>query len=96
MTITLDLAPDVGAILEARARAQGQPLEEYLRSALEGLASATRPDKQKAAIALLASWRAEDATDDPVELARRDAELEEFKANMNANRAEEGRGPVYP
>ena len=42
------------------------------------------------------AWREEDETDDQEELARRDAEWETFKANMNANRADEGRAPVFP
>ena len=53
-------------------------------------------EKQQAAIALIDSWRQEDATDDETELARRDAELKEFIMGMNANRADEGRPPVYP
>lgn len=52
-------------------------------------------EKQKAAVALMQAWRQEDETDDPEELAERDRELEEFKANMNRWRAEEGRLPVY-
>jgi hypothetical protein len=53
-------------------------------------------DKNKALIALMEAWREEDKTDDPEELDRRDRELEEFKANINRWRAEEGRGPAYP
>ena len=60
----------------------------------EGTAELT--DKQKGLLALLASWKEEDHTDDPEELARRDREITEFKNNMNQWRAEEGRGPVYP
>ena len=52
-------------------------------------------EKQKGAIALMEAWRLEDETDDPEELAQRDRDLEEFKANMNRWRAEEGRLPVY-
>jgi hypothetical protein len=53
-------------------------------------------EKQKGLAALLASWREEDRTNDPKELAERDHELIQFKANMNRWRAEEGCGPVYP
>ena len=45
---------------------------------------------------LFAQWQAEDATDDPEELARRDRELEELKANLNANRAACGDEPLFP
>ena len=52
--------------------------------------------KAQAAIDMLTQWKIEDVTDDEEELARRDTELETFKANMNANRADEGRPPVFP
>ena len=94
MTITLELSLEQEACLEAQA--QGKPLETYLQDTLEELAKPTLTDKQKAAIALLDAWRAEDATEDESELERRDSELEEFKFNMNLNRAAEGRSPVYP
>ena len=40
--------------------------------------------KNHAAIAVLREWREEDKTDDPEEIARRQAEWEEFKVCMNA------------
>ena len=96
MTVTLDLSPEQESRLQAQAQTQGKPLEVYLREAIDRLAPPTLTAKQKAAIALLDSWRQEDATDDAAELARREAELAEFQAGMNANRADEGRPPVYP
>ena len=35
---------------------------------------------------LFAQWQAEDATDDPEEIARRERDWEELKANLDANR----------
>ena len=49
-----------------------------------------------AAIALLKSWREQDATDDPEEIRQAEEELAEFKRNMNANRAATGERLVYP
>ena len=43
-----------------------------------------------AAIALLDAWQDEDSTDDPNELEQRDADLQELKAGLNANRAANG------
>ena len=42
------------------------------------------------------SWIEEDATDDPAEQERREAEWQEFKDNLNAHRAAEqlGRAPT--
>ena len=61
----------------------------------ERAAEADIPKKNKAAIALLKSWLAERDEASAEELARRDAELEEFKASINRWRAEERRPPAY-
>ena len=45
---------------------------------------------------LFAQWEAEDATEDPEEIARRNREWEEFKANMNATRTAAGARLLYP
>jgi len=45
---------------------------------------------------LLARWRAEDETTDEQELARRDAEWEDLKANLNANRSAAGERLLFP
>ena len=44
------------------------------------------PVPQDKTLQLLAQWREEDATEDLEELERRDAELEEFKSNLQKNR----------
>ena len=49
-----------------------------------------------AAIALLKSWREEDATEDSEDIRQAEEELEEFKRNMNANRADTGERLPYP
>ncbi len=49
-----------------------------------------------AAIALLRSWREQDATDDPEEIRKAEQELEEFKRNINANRAATDDRPISP
>lgn len=52
--------------------------------------------KAAASIALLQSWLAEDATDDPDELRQAQEDLDEFKRNMNAPRKEAGARLLYP
>jgi hypothetical protein len=52
--------------------------------------------EQSAAIALLNSYLETESTDDPEEIRKAELELEEFKRNMNANRAATGERPVYP
>jgi len=108
MTITLELKPDEIAALQSRAQAECVDLESVLHTLIARMPPLPAPEPpslpeprelnetQRAAIALMQAWRQEDETDDPEELAERDRELEEFKANMNRWRAEEGRGPAYP
>ena len=43
-----------------------------------------------AAIAMFNQWIAEDATDDPEEIRKADAEVAELRRNLNANRAATG------
>ena len=105
MTVTLELKPDEITALQNRAQSERVDMETVLHSLIAQItpspvrqpdARAELNEKQKAAIALMQAWRQEDETDDPEELAERDRELEEFKANMNRWRAEEGRAPAYP
>lgn len=104
MTLTLELRPEEFTALHSRADAEGVDVETVLHRLVAQIAPAPAPEaqgkrelteKQKGAIALMEAWRLEDETDDPEELAQRDRDLEEFKANMNRWRAEEGRLPVY-
>lgn len=104
MTVTLELRPEEVTVLRSRATAESVDIETILHGLVAQIAPPPAPEaqekrelteKQKALAALLQSWREEDQTDDPEELAERDRELEEFKANMNRWRAEEGRPPAY-
>ena len=52
--------------------------------------------KDTATMALLKSWLEEDATDDPEEIREAEAELLEFKRNMNLPRKEGGMRLHYP
>ncbi|MBR8832973.1 MAG: hypothetical protein DSM106950_02735 [Stigonema ocellatum SAG 48.90 = DSM 106950] len=53
-------------------------------------------EKAKAAIALLDTWIAEGKAADEKTQKEADQQVEEFKRNMNANRAATGERPVYP
>jgi hypothetical protein len=109
LTVTLELTPAEAAALNTRASEQGTDIETVLHRIIAQITPVAEPEslaspsdetpplteKQKAAIAVLDSWRLEDATDDEEELRRRDAEFEDFKANINRWRAEEGRPPAF-
>jgi hypothetical protein len=63
---------------------------------IESLPKPEPTNPNAATLALLDAWDAEAAAMTPEEVAQAEAEWEEFKANMNANRALEGRPPVFP
>ena len=92
MTLTLDLPPEVEAALAEDARRKGTtPTEMILEDLRERYvpaqeAALVSPPARNPMLDLFAQWAAEDATDDPEEIARRNREWEETKANLEANR----------
>ncbi len=70
--------------MQDEARRKGIDAAEYASKLLEQ----ALPHPDQATLDLLAKWKAEDCTDDPEEIARREAEFEEFKAGMNRNQIE--------
>ena len=105
MTITLELRPEEVTALQDRALAESVDIETLLHRLIAQMASLSasqagkQPEflqKQEGLTALNQAWRNQGETEDPEELADRDRELEELKANMLRWRAEEGRGPVSP
>lgn len=108
MQLTIDLTPTQEAQLLAVAESEGldpqtllqRLVSEQLPAAMErrNLVAPAVPisAENQAAIALLDSWIAEDATDDPEELRRAEEELAEFKRQMNANRVASADTLVFP
>lgn len=82
--MTLTLPADLEQRLAERASQIGLSAEEYARTLIERGLSQPVPDR--ATLELLGKWRAEDETQDPAELARREAEFEEFKQAMNESK----------
>ena len=58
-------------------------IAEAVKNAPPSLSVEEQRKKNQAAIEMLNQWDEEDKTDDPEEIARRQAELDEFKAAMN-------------
>ena len=100
MTLQIELTPEEEARLLAAAEVQGlDPVEcarRVLHDHLPLLRSAEKPTAKDPTIALFEEWEAEDATDDPEEIARRIQEWEELKAGLNANRAATGERLLFP
>jgi hypothetical protein len=92
MTVKLELDAQTEASIAAQAAARGVPVQTFLQSLIQKAANQGQPGA--ATLALFEKWNAEDDTLDPVELERRRAEFEEFKAGVNANRS--GERVIYP
>ena len=60
-------------------------IAEAVRNAPPALSVEEQRKRNQGAIDLLNQWREEDATDDPQEIAQRQAEWQEFKQGMNEN-----------
>lgn len=99
MTLTIDLTPAEEARLAAAARREGIAPSEAARKLMTEHLPPVESEgdvRNAASIALLQSWLAEDATDDPSEIRRAEEELAEFKRSMNANRTATGERLLYP
>ncbi len=84
MELTLQLPDDLTSQLKIEAENRGvQPQELAAQIIREHLPA---EERLKALRDLFAQWDAEDATDDPAELAARQKDWEELKRNLNANR----------
>jgi len=84
--MTIMLPPEIEARLRAEAAKHGLDVSEY---AQQLLAQTLPPPAQQSNLgALFAQWDAEDQTDDPEELARRQEEGEEFMRGLARNRME--------
>jgi hypothetical protein len=90
MNLIIELSPDEERCIEG-AKARGVDVKTLFKAMLSGLpdagTDASPPHKPGAnTIALLKQWAAEDYTEDPEELERRDRENAEFTENLRRNR----------
>ena len=93
MTLVLELTPEQEARLEEEARSEGMPVQDY---ALERLMGTRVPAPRPGSLAeAFAQWREEDSRMSDEEKEQADRDLEEFKTNMNAERAAGGERSLY-
>ena len=93
MTVALNLKPEVEVEGKASPKADAVDLDlqeqidrmiaEAVRNQPPPLSREEQIKKNRVALAVLRQWREEDKTEDPEEIARRQAEWDEFKAAMN-------------
>lgn len=79
----IPLDPELERRLRDQASRQGVDAAEYARLLLEQHLPPAERAADQATLDLFARWDAEDATDDPAEISRRQAEWEELKRALN-------------
>jgi hypothetical protein len=98
--MNIDFGPQIEGQIVAIAKQIGMAPADVVKQVVIGKLPALPQtpeisDRNRAAIAILQSWRDEDKTDDLEEVRRAEDELAEFKRNIDANRVESGDHPVY-
>ena len=101
--IALDLTPTEEARIFTIARQIGLAPAEYIKKLVQEhlppipiVTAPTIDAENAAAIAQLQAWLKEEATDDPEEIRKADAEVAELMDNLNRNRIESGERPLFP
>src|SRR6266849_1722387 len=83
MTLTITLTVEEEVRLRVAARKEGIDPAELVQQLVKAHLPPT-PDENAASIALLQSWLAEDATDNPDDIQQAQAELDAFKQAIHA------------
>ena len=84
MTLSLNIPQHLEARLREEAARAGLQPADYVPRLIER--HLPRDAGAKGLLELLEKWEADDATDDPAELARREREAEAFMTAMNQSR----------
>lgn len=97
MTLTIHLTPVEEARLAATARKEGlEPSELARKFVTERLPLFALDETEDPTLALFAQWDREDAEMTPEEQEEAGREFEQFKQEMNAERARAGARILYP
>jgi hypothetical protein len=93
MTLSIELTPEEEARLRDAARIAGVDVAEWARRVVTEHLPSLSPGQ--ATRDMLRSWQEADATDDPEEIRKANAELTAFKQAMNGTRHAVGARPLY-
>jgi hypothetical protein len=94
MTLTINIPQEIEQRLKTAAMRLGLDEAEYATRLIEQSLPPVSQSVDQATLDLLASWDAEDLSDDPAELARRERDWTEFSTSMNKHSLSARR--VYP
>jgi hypothetical protein len=96
MTLTIELNLDEEARLAAAANQEGlDPAELARKLVVQNLPSVLQNEEEDPTLALFAQWDREDSQMTPAEIEEARREFEEFKQNINAERARAGARLIY-
>lgn len=98
MSMTIELNPEQEARVREAAAREGLPTTEWAaRKLLADLPEGLRPSPGgDPTLELFAKWAAEDATDDPEEIRKAEAQLQELKEALNDSRRLVGARLLFP
>jgi hypothetical protein len=71
-------------------------VQQHLNAKADRLPALEHSPIDAATLELLATWQAQDATDEPAELRAAEQDLAEFKKAMNGTRARSGEPLLFP
>jgi hypothetical protein len=80
------LSAETETRLKEEALRRGMAADQLVEQLIREAAARPQPKPGQATLDLFDEWEREDATDDPQEIARRQAEFEDFKREMNVTR----------
>jgi hypothetical protein len=85
--MTIILSPDTETRLAAEASRRGIRADQLVEQLIDAaLPKKTESKPNQSSIDILDQWETETATSDPEEIAKRQIEFEEFKAELNRTR----------
>lgn len=98
MTVTIELSREEETRLVAAARQEGLAPAELVRKLVVAHLPSVDGGGQPAdpTLALFARWEQEEAQMTPEEIDEARRECEQFKQNINAERARAGARPIFP
>lgn len=94
-TLTIELPDKQAARLLQTTKAKGVDASALVSGLIDALPVQPTEPIEDRTLEVLAQWQEEDSKMTPEEIAQEEAEWEEFKRNINANRALTGEEPVY-
>ncbi|HET6249381.1 MAG TPA: hypothetical protein VFE47_16915 [Tepidisphaeraceae bacterium] len=84
--MVIELSADAETRLKEVALRRGIAADQLVEELIREAAAKTQVRPGESTLALFDEWEREDATDDPQEIARRQAEFDELKRAMNQTR----------